>query len=770
MLRLLDYLAFLLLTGAGLAVGCYFSFRNKKSHGARVDEIFLGSKSLRMIPLAASYLATAASASGVVGLPAHMYAYGLHLAWVCVLNILLIPFAVIVVVPVFYELDTTSVFQYVRMRYNTTISVITALTYILLSQMVGAIAIFASSVAVSTVFNTSATWCSIVVGITATAYTAMGGLRGVVWADCLQALLTVSAPIVVMAKVSLDAMNARQRLTSLPLLCTVSECANEQTVPTMLSNAEETLTTDDKPATIGALSDRVPITEQTNDSPPGEDMDEDTPPLAIDTDTIEDEAYNGACWKVVRNKRRARNAAAHETASLRQNASEHPSAEPKQSGPKRLPPLPLRDEKVILRPLGGLRLDKWPRPTLATALWTAAGVSPNDRRDLILRTRPEQNLAIISTPSSHVADALLNIQELSISQRTYPVSAYLATPDDSCKGIVPGLEPGTPSHMLVEEMQASGIQILQARMMGQTNIALVTFEGLRVPRFVRFLGAELRCYPHRPRQPVCKTCLKLGHPADHCPTPDVTICEQCGIDNPIPSHPCSPRCKSCGGDHPTTEPKCPQRQRQPFNRAWVKKAIEDEQRQLKASTNAYPPSATTPASGISFKKAGWSRSKTPSRSRPKARVNSKSRSRSRSQSSSARNQVKRQTTPASQASPQPYKNALLNKLATSAATPDRQQARAPENTNAKGAPRELEAAIERTNARIQAAIESARQESLALRQEIISVIHASEERTHALFAELRTPAGFQIRASPATPYRCKKIAPILTPGGFLSRG
>ncbi|KAH7967163.1 hypothetical protein HPB49_023283 [Dermacentor silvarum] len=261
-------------------------------------------------------------------------------------------------------------------------------------------------------------------------------------------------------------------------------------------------------------------------------MDEDTTPLAIDTDTIEDEAYNGACWKVVRNKRRARNAAAYETASLRQNASEHPSAEPKQSGPKRLPPLPLRDEKVILRPLGGLRLDKWPRPTLATALWTAAGVSPNDRRDLILRTRPEQNLAIVSTPSSHVADALLNIQELSISQRTYPVSAYLAAPDDSCK-------------------------------------------------------------------------------------------------------------------------------------------------------------ATTPASGTSFKKAGRSRSKTPSRSRPKARVNSKSRSRSRSQSSSARNQVKRQTTPASQASPQPYKKALLNKLATSAATPDRQQAQAPENTNAKAAPREV---------------------------------------------------------------------------------
>ncbi|XP_037572349.1 uncharacterized protein LOC119454512 [Dermacentor silvarum] len=285
-------------------------------------------------------------------------------------------------------------------------------------------------------------------------------------------------------------------------------------------------------------------------------------------------------------------------------------------------------------------------------------------------------------------NALLNIQELSISQRTYPVSAYIAAPDDSCKGVVPGLGPGTPSHMLVEEMQASGIQILQAQMMDQTNIALVTFEGLRVPRFVRFLGAEIRCYPHHPRQPICKTCLKLGHRADHCPTPDVTICAQCGIANRAPSHPCFPRCKSCGGDHPTPQPKCPQCQRQPFNRAWVKKAIEDEQRQLKASNNGAPSSEITPVSGTSFKKAGRPRSKTPSRSRPKTRANSKSRSRSRFQSSSARNQVKRQTAPVSQAAPLPFRKALLSKPATSVATPDHQQPRAPENTNAKVAPRQ----------------------------------------------------------------------------------
>ncbi|KAH8024561.1 hypothetical protein HPB51_025480 [Rhipicephalus microplus] len=98
-------------------------------------------------------------------------------------------------------------------------------------------------------------------------------------------------------------------------------------------------------------------------------------------------------------------------------------------------------QKVALYLLGGLILDLWPRPALATMLWAAAKVSPNESRNLILRTRPEQNLAVLSTPSSHVTDALLKVQELSLGQHTDPVSADLAAPDDLCKGNVPELEP-----------------------------------------------------------------------------------------------------------------------------------------------------------------------------------------------------------------------------------------------------------------------------------------------------------------------------------------
>ncbi|KAL3209720.1 hypothetical protein MRX96_052313 [Rhipicephalus microplus] len=192
-------------------------------------------------------------------------------------------------------------------------------------------------------------------------------------------------------------------------------------------------------------------------------------------------------------------------------------------------------------------------------------------------TTREQNLAVISTSKSHVADVLYKVRELSLGQRVYPITTYFAAPDISCKGIVPGLVPGTPSSTLVDELLTPGTQILQAHMMGQTN---ATFEGLKVPHYVRFYGAELHCYPHRPRQLVCKICHPLGHWADHCPTPHVLICATCGTDNPAPSHPCNPHCRSCDGSHPTSDPNCPRRAHQTPNKAWVRKALKKEQREL----------------------------------------------------------------------------------------------------------------------------------------------------------------------------------------------
>ncbi|KAH8022390.1 hypothetical protein HPB51_023812 [Rhipicephalus microplus] len=356
--------------------------------------------------------------------------------------------------------------------------------------------------------------------------------------------------------------------------------ANADARPAVAAQTPEANTA--RPATDPAVSNSFSQQPEV-DTPPGERMEEDT---ALCDNTDNDA---GGCWKTVQHRRRARHMHAEvqppdDTSGI--------SYAPQQTTRKRSqnqnpPPLALHDEKIILRPHCGLCLDSWTRPELANALWSAAGLSTEDRQNIIFRLRPQQNLAVISTPKSHVADALYKVRELRLGQRVYPITTYFAAPDNSCKGIVPGLVPGTPSSTLVDELLTPGTQIFQARMMGQTNVALVTFEGLKVPRYVRFYGAELRCYPHRPRQLVCKICHLLGHWADHCPTPHVLICATCGTDNPAPSHPCTPHCRFCDGSHPTSYPNCPRRARQTPNKAWVRKALKKEQRELQAPQHIY---------------------------------------------------------------------------------------------------------------------------------------------------------------------------------------
>ncbi|EEC11031.1 sodium-dependent multivitamin transporter, putative [Ixodes scapularis] len=114
---LVEYVIFGLLMIANLGLGLYFSFA-KKSAITTSDEVFLGSRKLRMLPLAMSVLASMLSAVGIVGATAHFYAYGLRYHWSIGSKLLVMPFVMYVVVPVFYKLKLTSIFEIWRLGWD----------------------------------------------------------------------------------------------------------------------------------------------------------------------------------------------------------------------------------------------------------------------------------------------------------------------------------------------------------------------------------------------------------------------------------------------------------------------------------------------------------------------------------------------------------------------------------------------------------------------------------------------------------------------------
>ncbi|KAM7308259.1 uncharacterized protein ISCGN_011893 [Ixodes scapularis] len=258
---------------------------------------------------------------------------------------------------------------------------------------------------------------------------------------------------------------------------------------------------------------------------------------------------------------------------------------------KRLPPLPIDDYKVVIRPRDGLNLGAWSTDKLTRAILVASKLSSTETNDITIRIRRDQNLAIISTPRLETSSRIQAISALTLETRQYEVTAYLAVPDNSCRGIISGVDTRPTAETLTEELRAPGTNILYARMMGQTNTAIITFEGLKVPHYVYLSGGEYPCRPYQPRKQICGVCLGLGHRTDVCPQPEKSRCTTCGTPGgAMEDHQCQPYCINCGGEHPAVDPRCPARQRGPYN----KKHVQQHQQMQGRQKSPLPPPPPPP--------------------------------------------------------------------------------------------------------------------------------------------------------------------------------
>ncbi|KAH8033503.1 hypothetical protein HPB51_013362 [Rhipicephalus microplus] len=200
----------------------------------------------------------------------------------------------------------------------------------------------------------------------------------------------------------------------------------------------------------------------------------------------------------------------------------------------RPPPLPVDNFKVIFRPRGCLRLSEWTHHVLARAICMTAGPPGETVNNLVFFIQAERNIAVASTPDETIATKLQAVTALNLRSQRYEMQAYVAAPDNSCKGVIIGPEKNTSPTKFLDNIYAPDAEVLHARMMRSTNMALITFSGLQVRRYVHCYRAEYRCYIHRPRKQVSTICLALRHRADVCVTPTKRRCQACGVEKPAP--------------------------------------------------------------------------------------------------------------------------------------------------------------------------------------------------------------------------------------------
>lgn len=151
---------------------------------------------------------------------------------------------------------------------------------------------------------------------------------------------------------------------------------------------------------------------------------------------------------------------------------------------------------------------------------------------------------------------LRKIKFLRFGSITYDAIPHVASSKHEVKGIVHKFLPGKTSDDLMRGLRVRmwKTKIIQARMLGQSKTALLTFEGDTVPWAVYFHG-KLVCYHYRKTHQVCQNCMTARQQSDVCPTARISKCPQCGTENPTPEHLCFPMCTLCGEEGHVTGKK-----------------------------------------------------------------------------------------------------------------------------------------------------------------------------------------------------------------------
>lgn len=170
----------------------------------------------------------------------------------------------------------------------------------------------------------------------------------------------------------------------------------------------------------------------------------------------------------------------------------------------RLPRLPRDTFRIIVRPRDGLNVNKVSKIRFEQALAMAAALAPAEIEEDTMCPNGVQNIFVVCTPHEKNADAYARVQQIRLGEGTFGVAAYLAPPENTCKGVIRGVDVEVSEAQLrARIVNHRNPTALEARRIKNTTAVVVLFEGMKVPNYVACGASIFRCTLYRRHTEVC---------------------------------------------------------------------------------------------------------------------------------------------------------------------------------------------------------------------------------------------------------------------------
>ena len=193
LLRPLDWVMIFLYLGmiAGIGVYCYRQEQKKST-----ASFFVGSRTIPFWAAGISLYATNSSSIGYIATTAKAFATNWQYLVGNLLGALGLVFVAIWIVPLLRRLELMSVFTYLDQRFHRSVR-LAASAFCIVMHMGGRLSVilFLPSLAIATITGLDVIWSILIMGLVTIGYTALGGMRAVIWTDLAQVIVKVGGLI-----------------------------------------------------------------------------------------------------------------------------------------------------------------------------------------------------------------------------------------------------------------------------------------------------------------------------------------------------------------------------------------------------------------------------------------------------------------------------------------------------------------------------------------------------------------------------------------------
>jgi solute:Na+ symporter, SSS family len=193
LLRWLDWIVIVVYLAGMIGIGLFFYLREKRNS---TSNFFVGGRTIPYWAAGVSLYAANTSSISFIAIPAKAFESNWQYLTNNLIAVFGLMFVAVWIVPLLRRLDLMSVFSYLETRFHPSIRMLASALCIVTqlgSRM--SVILFLPALAIATITGISVTWSVILMGGFTIIYTAMGGMKAVIWTDFVQVIVKMGGAI-----------------------------------------------------------------------------------------------------------------------------------------------------------------------------------------------------------------------------------------------------------------------------------------------------------------------------------------------------------------------------------------------------------------------------------------------------------------------------------------------------------------------------------------------------------------------------------------------